>query len=68
MMRTTRYTHPSGRRRLVAVAGGLAVATAITLSGCSSPEPTESPAEAGDVELTFMNQSRGQEAALTQLA
>ncbi len=69
MMRTTRYTHsPRSIRRLALAAGGIALATAITLSGCSSPEPAESPGEAEDVELTFMNQSRGQEAALTQLA
>lgn len=69
MMRTMRFPQPArGTRRLAAVAGGLVVATAVTLSGCSAPEPKEPVAETGDVELTFMNQSRGQEAALTQLA
>lgn len=69
MMRTTRYPHTSrGARRLALAAGGVAAAMAITLAGCSSPQPAESTESSGDVELTFMNQSRGQEAALTQLA
>ncbi len=69
MMRTTRTTPHAGRtRRLAVVAGGFVVTAAITLSGCSSPEPAEPSAGAEDVTLTFMNQSRGQEAALTQLA
>ncbi|WP_447648130.1 ABC transporter substrate-binding protein [Microbacterium forte] len=64
-----RYTHPSrSTRRLACIAGGVAVAMAVTLSGCSSAEPADSPESAEDIELTFMNQSRGQEAALTQLA
>lgn len=69
MMRTTRTTPHAGRtRRLAVVAGGFVVTAAITLSGCSSPEPAEPSEGAEDVTLTFMNQSRGQEAALTQLA
>jgi raffinose/stachyose/melibiose transport system substrate-binding protein len=58
---------PTGgaRRRATIVAGGsIAAVAALLLSGCSAAEP----AADGEVELTFMNQSRGQEAALTQLA
>lgn len=55
---------PSRRRATLLLAGSLA-ATSLVLAGCSSGE---APADDGTVELTFMNQSRGQEAALTQLA
>lgn len=69
MTRTTHYPHtPRGARRLALAAGSVAAAVAITLSGCSSAEVAGSTESSGDVELTFMNQSRGQEAALTQLA
>jgi ABC-type glycerol-3-phosphate transport system substrate-binding protein len=68
-MRTTQLSRsitPAMRRRRAALAAGtLIVATTLALAGCSA---TEEPAADGDIELTFMNQSRGQEAALTQLA
>jgi raffinose/stachyose/melibiose transport system substrate-binding protein len=68
-MRTMRTSHSpiSARRRaLVIAAGSLTLVTSLALSGCSGP--SDPPAAEGDVEITFMNQSRGQEAALTQLA
>ncbi|GAA2212589.1 hypothetical protein GCM10009850_080510 [Nonomuraea monospora] len=52
------------RTKLAVQAASLAVAGALALAGCSSPDESAT----GGVELTFMNQSRGQEAALTQLA
>ena len=51
--------------------GSFAIVTALAFAGCSSAAPDDDPADntaASDIELTFMNQSRGQEAALTQLA
>ncbi|CAH0192022.1 hypothetical protein SRABI76_01796 [Microbacterium oxydans] len=58
------------RHRHVALAfGALPLVAALALAGCSPAAETTGPAEsAEDIELTFMNQSRGQEAALTQLA
>jgi ABC-type glycerol-3-phosphate transport system substrate-binding protein len=56
---------PSRRRAALLAAGSLAAITSLVLTGCSSGA---APADDGEVELTFMNQSRGQEAALTQLA
>lgn len=59
------------RRPLVA-AGLIAVSTSLVLAGCSSsgtPSTSDSSGAAkGDIALTFLNQSRGQEAALNQLA
>jgi raffinose/stachyose/melibiose transport system substrate-binding protein len=52
------------RRRAIAAAGALAIVGALALAGCSSSDESAT----GDVGLTFMNQSRGQEAALTKLA
>lgn len=53
------------RRRAILLATGTLVAASLVLTGCSS---ADAPADDGEVELTFLNQSRGQEAALTQLA
>jgi raffinose/stachyose/melibiose transport system substrate-binding protein len=63
-MFTTRT--PSARRFVVA--GAFALASAVVLAGCSAPASEEPSSTDEDIELTFMNQSRGQEAALTQLA
>ncbi|WP_431922179.1 ABC transporter substrate-binding protein [Nonomuraea jabiensis] len=52
------------RRRTIIAAGSLAIAGTLALAGCSSSGESAT----GDAGLTFMNQSRGQEAALTQLA
>ena len=52
------------RRRTIIAAGSLAIVGALALAGCSSSGESAT----GDAGLTFMNQSRGQEAALTQLA
>ncbi|MGW6504639.1 ABC transporter substrate-binding protein, partial [Nonomuraea angiospora] len=52
------------RRRTSIAAASLAIAGALALAGCSSSDE----AATGDAGLTFMNQSRGQEAALTKLA
>jgi ABC-type glycerol-3-phosphate transport system substrate-binding protein len=54
----------SARRRAAATAGALLVAS-FALTGCGASDDS---ADDGEVELTFLNQSRGQEAALTQLA
>lgn len=56
---------PTRRHATLLAAGSLAVIASLALAGCSSGA---APADDGEVELTFMNQSRGQEAALTQLA
>ncbi|UBU16424.1 ABC transporter substrate-binding protein [Nonomuraea gerenzanensis] len=61
----TNTTARGARRRSTIVAASLAVVGALALAGCS---PSDEPATTGAVELTFMNQSRGQEAALTKLA
>jgi len=50
-------------RRGAVIATALIAAT--TLAGCSS---SDDAGDDGEITLTFMNQSRGQEAALTQLA
>ncbi|MFC7619305.1 ABC transporter substrate-binding protein [Microlunatus sp. GCM10028923] len=59
-------TAPRVRRRTFVAALSLSITAAPILSSCSSGN--EPPANPGEVELTFMNQSRGQEAALKQLA
>lgn len=53
------------RRRLTLMAGATAAIAAMALAGCA---PAAESGDDGTVELTFLNQSRGQEAALTQLA
>ena len=55
-------TRPSRRLLMASATGAIA---ALALAGCA---PAAEPADDGPVELTFLNQSRGQEAALTQLA
>lgn len=55
------------RRRATLVAGAVAVAAALVLSGCSAgAKPSPGGSDSG-VALTFLNQSRGQEAALEYL-
>jgi len=54
-------------RSAARIAGSLSIVASLVLAGCSS-SPGGDSADGGAVELTFMNQSRGQEAALTQLA
>src|SRR5215204_534457 len=56
------------RRRGAILAGSLSIATTLALTGCSQAAAEADLAAAEDIELTFLNQSRGQEAALTQLA
>ncbi len=60
------------RRRPVMAVGTLAIASSLVLAGCSSSDDSgadDGATGGGQVELTFMNQSRGgQEAALTELA
>lgn len=53
------------RRSAGVVIGALTVSVALLLQGCA---PAEEPQNNEDITLTFMNQSRGQEAALNQLA
>ncbi|WP_327589821.1 ABC transporter substrate-binding protein [Nonomuraea sp. NBC_00507] len=60
----TNSTTRGARRRTIIAAGSMAIVGALALAGCSSSDESAT----GDVGLTFMNQSRGQEAALTQLA
>jgi ABC-type glycerol-3-phosphate transport system substrate-binding protein len=52
----------------VVAVGALAIVSSLLLAGCSSESGDEQGPDDGPVELTFMNQSRGQEEALTQLA
>ncbi|GAA2078200.1 carbohydrate ABC transporter substrate-binding protein [Microbacterium hatanonis] len=65
-MQKNRSPFRAGRRNALVAASSLAVVVSLALSGCAGS--AEEPADDGEVELTFMNQSRGQEAALTQLA
>lgn len=66
-MLKTNSSHGGGRRRgTVFTAVALTIAASLALAACSGTG--NEPAADGDVELTFMNQSRGQEAALKQLA
>lgn len=63
-MRTPHLPRANRRRNIITTAGSATVIAAFLLTSCSS-----TPAEDdGEVELTFLNQSRGQEAALNQLA
>ncbi|MFB4285644.1 ABC transporter substrate-binding protein [Nonomuraea sp. MTCD27] len=64
-MGTTFTARGARRRTIIATAGSLAIVGALALAGCSSSGESTSTGDAG---LTFLNQSRGQEAALTQLA
>ncbi|GHB83323.1 sugar ABC transporter substrate-binding protein [Streptomyces umbrinus] len=59
-------TRPTHRRPLVWTAGSLTVAVSLLLQGCGSG--SDSGSDDGRTKLTFLNQSRGQEAALNQLA
>jgi ABC-type glycerol-3-phosphate transport system substrate-binding protein len=63
----------NSRGRLVATAGVSLVAAALALSGCTSgatsgSAPSASPTSHRGEHITFLNQSRGQEAALNDLA
>ncbi|MGK9220357.1 MULTISPECIES: ABC transporter substrate-binding protein [unclassified Microbacterium] len=60
-------TAPPARRtrRRILMTGATGAIAALALAGCA---PAAEPADDGPVELTFLNQSRGQEAALIQLA
>lgn len=69
-MRTRAMNRYKTRRGVVAASAALA-ATALLLSGCSasgSSATTASATAEKDVHLTFLNQSRGQEAVLNELA
>ncbi|NSL42693.1 ABC transporter substrate-binding protein [Streptomyces sp. 8P21H-1] len=59
-------TRPVRRRPLLATAGSLTAAVSLLLQGCGSG--SDGGSGDGRVELTFFNQSRGQEAALNALA
>ena len=72
-MRTNHRSRPGfgGRRRrsLVAAAASAIVISALALAGCSGGDSGGASSEStGTVELTMMNHSRGQEAALEMLA
>lgn len=58
------------RRRAAVAVGAVAAVASLLLAGCSSGGGAggTSQATGGDVHLTFLNQSRGQEAALNYLA
>jgi len=65
-MTNTRISRTARRRTGLLAVASLSLVSSLLLAGCS---PAEEPAPTdGDIELTFLNQSRGQEAALTQLA
>ncbi|MGO4587597.1 ABC transporter substrate-binding protein [Paenarthrobacter sp. 2TAF44] len=61
---------PAAVRRRAVTVGAIAVAASLFLQGCSAGGGSTSASgdSSGAVELTFLNQSRGQEAALNQLA
>jgi ABC-type glycerol-3-phosphate transport system substrate-binding protein len=68
----SRKLNRSKVHRRAAMAGATIAAAALLLTGCSggSPAATSSASASAekDVHLTFLNQSRGQEAVLTELA
>jgi raffinose/stachyose/melibiose transport system substrate-binding protein len=64
-MSSKNTSHPTPRHTARA-AGSLIAVAALLLAGCSSSDDASS--DDGQIELTFMNQSRGQEKALNQLA
>ncbi|MET4538377.1 raffinose/stachyose/melibiose transport system substrate-binding protein [Arthrobacter bambusae] len=66
MLKTHSSSDGSRRRGTVLTAVALTITASLALAGCSGAN--NEPTADGDVELTFMNQSRGQEAALKQLA
>lgn len=57
-------------RRMVLAAGATVAAAALLLTGCSGSSPAATPSATAEknVHLTFLNQSRGQEAVLNELA
>src|SRR6478735_3819234 len=57
-------------RRATLTAGATVAAAALLLTGCSGNSPAATPSATAekDVHLTFLNQSRGQEAVLNELA
>ncbi len=71
-MRTNQLSNragAAGRRGKLVAAGSLFAAAALVLAGCSGSGDSDSSDSAdGTVELTMMNHSRGQEAALGMLA
>ncbi|WP_345763494.1 extracellular solute-binding protein [Diaminobutyricibacter sp. McL0608] len=56
--------------RSATLAASATVAAALLLTGCSASSPTSTPSATAekDVHLTFLNQSRGQEVVLNELA
>ncbi|MRX45237.1 ABC transporter substrate-binding protein [Agromyces kandeliae] len=71
-MRTNQLSAHAGMRRrgkLAVATGSLVTVSALLLAGCSAADSSGgSDASGGTVELTMMNHSRGQEAALGMLA
>jgi len=70
MLSRTLNRFTTGRRAVLA-AGATVAAAALLLTGCSggsSPAASASATAEKDVHLTFLNQSRGQEAVLNELA
>jgi raffinose/stachyose/melibiose transport system substrate-binding protein len=66
---TAAALHNRRNYRGVLAAGAVLSVAALSVSGCSAQEPTTTETVDGtDVELVFLNQSRGQEEALNQLA
>jgi raffinose/stachyose/melibiose transport system substrate-binding protein len=63
---STQYPRPIRRRSAGLAVGALTLAASLLVQGCSAGGGSSD--SSGPVELTFLNQSRGQEAALTQLA
>lgn len=64
-----RKLNRSNRRRSALAAGAAVATVALLLTACSSsPAATPSATAEKNVQLTFLNQSRGQEAVLNELA
>lgn len=66
-MLSRKLNRSKGRPRAVAAAATIAV-TALLLTACSASSPAATPTAEKDVHLTFLNQSRGQEKVLNELA
>ncbi|MHA7986291.1 ABC transporter substrate-binding protein [Rathayibacter sp. CAU 1779] len=70
-MQSTNRGKPQRRRRAAMIAGTVVAAASLLLTGCSAssqPAASSTATSEKNVTLTFLNQSRGQEAALTYLA
>lgn len=67
-LRSGEPPRPARTRGKLLAAGAVVVVSSVLLQGCSSSSTSDDASSGGDVKLTFLNQSRGQEEELTKLA